>query len=71
MVGHCDRGDLIETQQAGEVDGVLGVGLDALTGWFLQLRMRHDLAPDLPGLQLSVEPESGRAGLVGHRHWTW
>jgi len=62
-----DRRHLNEAQQPGQVQGVLGVGLDPIAGRALQLRRRrhhtpHPLAGQEPG-----QPEAGRPRLVDHR----
>ena len=62
------RGDLVQAQQPGQMQGVLGVGLDPVTRRALQLRRRHDLAPDPRRHQRPIQPEPGRPGLIGHRH---
>ncbi len=68
--GDRHRGDLVESQQPGQVDRVLGVGLDPIPGRLLQLRRRRDHASDPRHTQVSLKTETGRAGLVGHRHRT-
>ena len=51
-----------------EMQRIPGVGLDPVPRRALQLRRRHDLAPDPGRGQRPIQPEAGRAGLVGHRH---
>jgi hypothetical protein len=45
---------------------VLGVGLNPVTGWALQLRWCRDHATHPGRAQRPVQPEPRRAGLVGH-----
>ncbi len=65
--GDHDRGDLVQPQQAGQVDCVLGVGLDPITRGPLQLGRCHHLAPDPGPIERPRQAETRRAGLIGHR----
>jgi len=65
---HRHRGDLIEPQQLRQMDRVLGVGLDPVTRWTLQLRGRCDLAPDPHAGQRPIQAEPRRARLISHRY---
>ena len=40
------RGELVQAQQPGQMDRVLGVGLHPVAAGSLQFRRGHDLAPD-------------------------
>lgn len=63
--GHPDAGDLADLQQLREQQCVPGVGLDSVTGGAGQLRRCGDLATD-PGCgDRPLQPQPGRAGLVG------
>jgi hypothetical protein len=67
-LGHRDRGDLTQPQQAGQMRGVADVGLDPIPARTDQLRRRCDYAVDLGSGQGSREPEPRRPGFIGHSH---
>src|SRR5699024_3259968 len=66
--GHLNWGDLIQPHEFRQVQGVFGIGLDAFTGWALQLARCEYCAPDASVPQVSVESESCRSGLIRHRY---
>ena len=67
--GDRHRGDLTQMKEAGQMRGIPGVGFDPVAGGADQLRRRGHLTGDPRRSQCSGQPEPGRAGLIGHRHW--
>jgi len=67
--GDRHRGDLTQMKEAGQMRGIPGVGFDPVAGGADQLRRRGHLTGDPRRSQCSGQPEPGRAGLMGHRHW--
>ena len=67
---HRHRGDLAQPQQPGQMHRVPGVGLDPITRRALQLRRRRHHAPHPAAVKRPIQPEPGRASLIGHRDRT-
>ena len=69
--GNRDIHDLSQMQQPGQMRGITGIGLDPITGRSLQLRRGSHPAIDTRRDQRPRQPETRRAGLIGHRHRRW
>ena len=67
MVSGVHRRAQVRAQQLGQLPGVVAVGLDAVAGPLRDQRRRDHLALDAFGLELALQREAARTGLVaGH-----